>query len=137
MKPLRIYAVEIVAYPAEACDFYDPADLPEWLHGYTVQTTADADHLDAVLRADWSPDGWDEDDRGSFWWPSTSRLYKSRSAASERASLIESYGALAVLIESDLSWSTVPAANARRKRARNAARIERLREEIRRLGGDA
>ena len=59
------------------------------------------------LRADWAPKGWDPSgeyiDRFKterFIWPTVRKFYLSRSAAVDRAHLLESYGARVRLLRS-------------------------------------
>lgn len=60
---------------------------------------------------DWTPPGWEPNEDwaaqhgGNFFWPSTRREYKSRSAAKERARLIESFGATCIVQRSSpVEW---------------------------------
>lgn len=133
----RIYTVQIDAYPLDACDIYESRDaLPEWLHGWEVETVEDIGDAVAVLADGWKPDGWHppaSSTSDEFWWPATGRLYKSRSAARERAHLIESFGARAIILESAVEWLPIREANRRRWRARVDKRISRLEAEIARV----
>lgn len=59
------------------------------------------------LRSDWSPRGWDPDDEyierfktERFVWPAVRKYYLSRSAAVDRALLLEHYGAKVRLLRS-------------------------------------
>lgn len=72
-----------VEYPA---DCYHPDDADHWLAGQK--------------RADWTPEGWEPDEEYlerfqtlRFIWPAVRRFYLSRSAAVDRALLLEYYGA--------------------------------------------
>ncbi|MEV5360611.1 hypothetical protein AB0K45_09730 [Micrococcus luteus] len=63
------------------------------------------------LNEDWAPEGWNPDaeyirhGHRDFFWPSTKREYKSKSAARARARLIESYGATTRIVQSSLiTW---------------------------------
>ncbi|KHJ74669.1 hypothetical protein [Rhodococcus sp. Chr-9] len=58
-------------------------------------------------RADWKPEGWEPDDEylerfqtTRFIWPSVRRVYLSRTAAVDRALLLEHYGAKVRLLRS-------------------------------------
>jgi len=116
---MKLYKVEITRYPFAATDTFDG--------------------IYEELRTDWQPDGWltDPDQRAwwierhgdtRFFWPSTKRLYQSRSGAENRAALIRSYGAEVEVIESDeIVWLTE---DIRRQR-----RIDELRTELARLEG--
>lgn len=60
---------------------------------------------------DWVPPGWEPNEEwtarhgGNFFWPSTRREYKSRSAAKARARLIESFGATCIVQRSSaIEW---------------------------------
>ena len=68
-------------------------------------------------------------DDGHFFLP-RGGLYRSRTAATERAALIESYGAKAVVYEADPAWATLDEARAAREQARRQARIDKLRAQI-------
>ncbi|WP_336652701.1 MULTISPECIES: hypothetical protein [unclassified Leucobacter] len=50
-----------------------------------------------------------------FFWPSTDRIFRSRSAAQRRVDIINHWGGRAVLVECTPEWMTVSAANAQRK----------------------
>lgn len=101
--------------------------------------------LAPLAEADGAPAGWDAHCRDKwgeprpFYIPSDRPIYRSRSAAQARVDLINRWlgPGSAILVETETDWTHVAAANARRKRARNAARIDRLREQIRALGGVA
>lgn len=117
----RIYRVRITEYPAS---------LNEW-----AERMAAGEGL-----PDWSPDGWEPDEKyldmfpdGVFRWPSTNRLYRSRSSAVERARLIETYGASCVVESADLAWEEIGAAARRHAAERDFARAERLEAEAAKL----
>lgn len=113
---MKLYKVEIITYPA--------GSLSE-------DSFHDAFALDDER---WSPDGWlaDDDERTEwierhgntrFFWPSTKRLYQSRSGAQARANLIESYGATVEVVESaPIVWLTAD--------VRRALRIKALEAEL-------
>jgi hypothetical protein len=70
----------------------------------------------------WEPEGWSVyceerwGERRDFWWPSTKRLYQSRSGARDRAALIEYWGATAEIVESEpVVWLTPDVKRARRR----------------------
>lgn len=119
----RLYRVHITTYPAGS-----------WAQfGFP-----DGTDCTPTLRSSWKPEGWDthplSTDRDGnpidFHWPSTSRTYASRSAAQERATLIETYGATAVVLETDADWVPLEDAAANRKKDRNQARIQKLEAKI-------
>ncbi|WP_427017816.1 hypothetical protein ACQCSX_04175 [Pseudarthrobacter sp. P1] len=126
MSRERLYRVQITEYPEAAWGRYK---LPN------------GELSDLYLRTSWQPAGWESMENArdrdgnprEFWWPSTSRTYASRSAAVERAALIESYGATAVVLETETAWIPLAEANALRKRRRVNARIATLQAEIEKL----
>lgn len=95
--------------------------------------------------ADGAPAGWDAHcldvwgEPRPFFVPSDRPIYRSRSSAQRRVDLINRWAGAdtAILVETETEWVHTAAANERRRRERNAARIERLREQIRSLGGVA
>lgn len=116
---MKLYKVEITDYPASAAAHYAEVDAlyERMQHGLPVDT-------DDIT--EWAPDGWlaNAEQRAAwierhgttdFFWPSTKRLYRSRSGAQDRATLIESYGATAVVVESEeIIWLTPEIRRARR-----------------------
>ncbi|WP_280410512.1 hypothetical protein [Nocardia asiatica] len=97
MKARFLYRVRITDFPAGALKV-DPRD-PDWM---------DPD-------PEWKPQGWAPDDDwierfgrdtgGQFYWPSTDKVWFSRSSAAARKKLIESYGARAVVQRSSaITW---------------------------------
>ncbi|AIX99793.1 hypothetical protein ART_0195 [Arthrobacter sp. PAMC 25486] len=119
----RLYRVHITTYPAGSWAQY----------GFP-----DGTDCTPTLRTSWKPEGWESDPRSTdrdgntadFWWPSTSRTYASRSAAQERAALIESYGATALVLETEAHWVPLDEAAASRKTERDQARIQKLEAKI-------
>lgn len=65
-----------------------------------------------------------------FFWPSTDRIFRSRSAAQRRVDIINHWGGRAVLVECTPEWMTVSAANAQRKAKRLKAKRARVLEEL-------
>lgn len=122
----RLYRVHITNYPAGS---------------WATLGFPDGTDSEPTLRSSWKPEGWENDPRsrdkdgntGDFWWPSTSRTYASRSAAMERAALIESYGATAVILETAAAWIPIEEAAARRKDERGGARIAKLQAQIEKI----
>lgn len=128
----RIYRVRITDYPAS---------MKEW------ENNPDNIDEDGTYYFPWAPEGWEPDAAylrmhpdGLFRWPSTRHLYRSRSAALDRAHLIEFYGATCVVESADLRWEEIGKAVRRRAAERDLARAERLEAEAsilrdRALGG--
>jgi hypothetical protein len=125
----RLYRVIIAEYPDNA---------------WRLTSDSGDGYRECELDPDFRPVGWlaDPEARAAwvdrhgddrFYWPSTGRIFRSRSSAKRLADLIESYGATAVILEADPAWEPIPEANRRRKRARNAKRIAALQAEITRL----
>ena len=93
----------------------------------------------------WQPEGWDEyaeandirsradGELSSFFWPDTSKIYKSRASAVRRKRLIEQWGAVAEIYEADLAWQPIAGANARRQLARVQQRIKAAEERVENL----
>ena len=116
---MKLYKVNITSYPMGAL-LDDPRNVE-----YSIDNP------------DWTPAGWLEDGLARaewikrhgdtrFFWPSTKRLYQSRSGAEARAALIRSYGATVDVIESDeIVWLT-PEIKRERKIAELRAEIARL-----------
>lgn len=67
------------------------------------------------------------------WWPSTARVYRSRSGALDRAKLIRSLGGECDVLETETSWLTLEDAKAQREQRRKRAKIARLYDEIARV----
>ena len=98
-KTTRLYRLE-VAYPAAAL------------------TT------DGALDPDWVPDTFTPTEQAPiFYWPKADRIYRSRSAATDRAALLRRYGCTVTILEATPAWENIPTANARRHRERTAATI--------------
>lgn len=114
----RIYAVRQTGWAGDT----DPFDCSDWTGAWRPEGWLD----DPDVRAEWIERHGDD----RFFWPSTDKVYRSRSAATRLVRLIESYGGTAVLMESELVWQPVAEANARRKMVRRRKKIERLRAEL-------
>ncbi|QCV88453.1 hypothetical protein FEZ32_08860 [Acidipropionibacterium jensenii] len=79
---------------------------------------------DGALDPDWVPDTFTPTEQvPAFYWPKTDRIYKSRSAARDRAALLRRYGCTVTILECTPAWENIPTANARRRRERTAATI--------------
>jgi hypothetical protein len=156
MKPTRLYTVQITEYPGDSLVWKREDDMEEWEYGSEVETSEDEDGYTwfGFQDPDWMPDEWPEyaaahhivDHRATskagttiyarFFWPSTDRIYRSRSSAQHRVDLINRWGGAAILVETDTDWQPVTVANARRRNARRRAQIARLREQANRLAAD-
>ena len=126
----RLYTVVIDAYPVDACDIYPSGDYPEHINPVAVVESGEIqDDIVGSLIHGWEPENWADHDMGDreFYWPATGFVYRSRSAATARAGLIESYGAKATVYECDPVWVSVAAANKHRRLQRVAARVAKLR----------
>lgn len=120
---MKLYRVEITALPIGSRCYYAEVD-GKFGDAYEALTG-------------WTPDGWLEDEverrewilrygDTRFFWPSTRKLYQSKSGAEARAALIRSYGATVEVIESDeIVWLT-PEMKRDRKIAELRAEIARL-----------
>ncbi|WP_137771906.1 MULTISPECIES: hypothetical protein [unclassified Microbacterium] len=106
-----------------------------WIYDDTNDEPYDLEsELEDVQRAD--PEGWAEfcDEKWGeykpFFWPSTKRIYRSRSAAMERAALINHWGGNVIVLECTPEW--VPLAQAQRKREIRAhlKRLEALHRKL-------
>ncbi len=84
--------------------------IVEYPKGALVPSYHYPDHL--IENPDWAPEGWEPDElwierfvTDHFFWPSTSKEYKSRSGAMARKKLIESYGAKCIVQRSSrIEW---------------------------------
>ena len=141
MKNQRLYKAEMTGFPAEALYWLREDKIPEWLDGCSEdqETRADGEWY-AFEDTTWEPEEWAEyvvvnqliDRRETeqlghtvymdFFWPSTDRIYKSRSSAQARVDLIEMWGGKAVLLETTTDWTPVEVANRQRKIQRLEAR---------------
>ncbi|MDN5977991.1 hypothetical protein [Acidipropionibacterium jensenii] len=77
-----------------------------------------------ILDPNWVPDTFTPTEQvPAFYWPKTDRIYRSRSAATDRAALLRRYGCTVTILECTPAWENIPTANARRRRERTAATI--------------
>lgn len=77
-----------------------------------------------ILDPDWVPDTFTPTEQApTFYWPKADRIYRSRSAATDRAALLRRYGCTVTILEATPAWENIPTANARRHRERTAATI--------------
>ncbi|MCI1749114.1 MAG: hypothetical protein LKI24_14195 [Acidipropionibacterium sp.] len=61
---------------------------------------------ETVLDPEWVPDTFVPDDViPKFYWPKTDRLYRSRSAATDRAKLLRYYGCTVTILRADPVWT--------------------------------
>lgn len=121
----------------------------EWVFGEDTPEVEpwEQELLDGGFRSQPEPEGWREyalalwgntppehehwpNGHKPFFFPSTNRIYRSRSAAQRRVDLINSWGGTAVLVECEPAWVSSEVANKRRAAARLAKRIERKRAEL-------
>ncbi|WKT89789.1 hypothetical protein QYR02_02425 [Microbacterium maritypicum] len=106
-----------------------------WIYDNTNDEPYDLeDELEDAQRAD--PDGWAEfceakwGEYKPFFWPSTKRIYRSRSAAVERAALINHWGGNVVVLECTPEWVTLAHAQRQREIDTKRKRLEVLRGKI-------
>lgn len=152
MNNHRLYKAEMTGFPKEALTWLHEDEIPEWLDGCSEdQETREDGEWYAFENTSWEPDEWAEyavanqlidrretERRGytvymGFFWPDTSKIYKSRSSAQARVNLIEMWGGKAVLLETTTEWQSVKTANRLRKRDRTLAAIERKNAEVGKL----
>ncbi|VEI03926.1 Uncharacterised protein [Acidipropionibacterium jensenii] len=101
-------------------------DMTETTRLYRLEVAYPAAALttDGALDPDWVPDTFTPTEQvPAFYWPKTDRIYKSRSAATDRAALLRRYGCTVTILEATPAWENIPTANARRHRERTAATI--------------
>lgn len=118
----RIYGFEITDYPRE--QFKTESDVDgnfSWDSGFKP-----AGWDDHVKEMGWQPDT-------PFFWPSEKKIFNSRSAAQSRVDIVHRWGGKAVLLEGQVSWSTVEAANQRRADQRKLDSVQKLQAEADRL----
>lgn len=126
----------------------------EWVHEGEVELEDwEQELFESGFQDSREPDGWREyalDRWGTipgegerwpnghkpFFWPSTDRIYRSRSAAQARVDMINRWGGNAVLMECTPLWVQVSVANARRRELRLDERIAAKRAELERLVND-
>ena len=155
MKNQRLYKAEMTGFPPEALIWRHENDVPEWEAGFEVAEETRTDGVWYALEdPSWVPDDWAEyvltnqliDRRETerqghtvymgFHWPSTERIYKSRSSAQDRVNLIEMWGGKAELMETTTDWIPVSKANARRRNKARLERIEKLDAEAQRIADE-
>ena len=142
----RVYTVEIIDYPEAFLVWKTDDEIASWeSDSYVGELHRDnGEVLYGFLDPTWQPEGWteyaeDNDIRTRagniprFFWPDTTRIYKSRSSATRRKRLIEQWGAVAEIYEADLAWQPVAGANARRQLARVQQRIKAAEERVENL----
>ncbi|HJX77314.1 hypothetical protein [Glutamicibacter sp.] len=144
---MRLYKAVITDIPSEAkVNFWKHFpelsaidDSPEeW--GYSTWDYAET----LIQNPDWKPSGWaffldDRANSGTQWavdlieddykfvWPNMGGMFKSRSAARERAKRAERWGATVTIMEAEVSeFVPVAEANARRKIQAMNVRADRL-----------
>lgn len=99
--PIRLYAVVITYWPE---------------HPHSDEFTWESYYQEEVA----GPRGtaWDEP-APEFYWPTPRRIYRSRSAATDKLAEFTRWGAEGYLVECTPTWETIPDANARRARERS------------------
>lgn len=102
----RLYRLD-VTYPEAAFIEAEPGE-------FSLSTT--------YVPANWEPTA----EMPAFFWPKADRIYKSRSAATDRANLLRHYGCTVQVMECTPQWLPVEIANRRRKAARLRAKQDRL-----------
>lgn len=107
-----------------------------------VWITPDEDHdPDCIIDHEledllYEPKGWREyaierfGEYKPFFFPSTNRIYKSRSAAVNRADLINSWGGNVEVLECTPRWQTLDDARDERTRRRLHDRAQKLKAEL-------
>lgn len=142
MKRQRLYAVDMTAYPPESIEWKPENDCEEWEFGsYEIAAEEDRDGVTWIgFYKGFTPQGWEEYAVEQwpnyeevidgvvhyvkpFFWPSTDKVFRSRSAAQARVDLINRWGGNAVLVECTPEWLPVTEANRRRKVQAMQARI--------------
>lgn len=104
---------------------------------YKIEHVID-DEQDAPLptEEEGDPEGWAAycqeawGEYKPFFFPSTKRVYRSRSAAVERAATINRWGGSAIVLECTPDWRTLETASRERALARSHNRIQALRSKI-------
>ena len=142
----RVYTVEIIDYPEAFLIWKTEDEIAGWERDcYLVELhRVNGDVLYGYPNPAWQPEGWTEyaevnDIRTRagniprFFWPDTTRIYKSRSSAARRKRLIEQWGATAEIYEADLAWQPIAGADARRQLARIQQRIKAAEERVENL----
>lgn len=147
IETTRVYTVEIIDYPEAFLIWKTEDEIAGWERDcYLVELHRDTGGvLYGYPNPAWQPEGWpeyaeDNDIRNrhngapsAFFWPDTTRIYKSRSSATRRKRLIEQWGATAEIYEADLAWQPIAGANARRQLARVQQRIKAAEERVENL----
>ena len=147
IETTRVYTVEIIDYPEASLIWKTEDEIAGWERDcYLVELPRVGGRaLYGYPNSAWQPDGWDgyaeandirsraDGELSSFFWPDTSKIYKSRASAVRRKRLIEQWGAVAEIYESDLAWQPVAGANARRQLARVQQRIKAAEERVENL----
>ena len=142
-----VYTVEIIDYPEASLVWKTDDEIAGWERDcYLVEMhLVDGHVLYGYPNPAWQPEGWteyaeDNDIRNrhngapsAFFWPDTTRIYKSRSSATRRKRLIEQWGATAEIYEADLAWQPIAGADARRQLARVQQRIKAAEERVENL----
>lgn len=136
---MRLYRIEITHLPETVNEYrdgepyYDP-----W--GEPVTPTLVTKHLaDPVLRKQWEDENPDRADVNyDFFWPSETKLYRSRSSARDKVKIVERWGGEARILEAEVGeFIPIQEANQLRKQQRAQERIDKLRAEIDRIRNES
>ncbi|GMA33533.1 hypothetical protein [Litorihabitans aurantiacus] len=142
----KAYTVAMTELPPSSLIWRTRDSLQDW-EIWTAEAVIDAvdqpDGLDLLAHYDhtWKPEGWlaDPEERAAwierfgddkFFWPKTGHLFKSRSSAVRLARLLESYGAVAEVLTTEVVWETDETRRERRDKAKRDARAAKLRDEL-------
>lgn len=104
---------------------------------YTTVETYDGDYIEVREPIECPfPEQWDEfcvrkyGETREFFLPATGRIYKSRSAAVDRANLIKYWGGKAVVMECEPQWQTLENARRGRELPKLNARIIKIEAQL-------
>lgn len=136
---MKIYSFRITEYPSEATFWKPEEDCPEWEIGRAVGEKTESGQTFLQFVRDFEPEGWADyaremwpewdPDGGApykpFFWPSQTKIWKSRSSAADRVRIVEQWGGKAEVLESEVDWVTSEYAAKSRKLARMRERIDR------------
>lgn len=125
--PSTLYMVEMTGYPAESLEAC-----------YRDEEGNDV----YCAKQDWKPEGWDEHCIAtwgvlrSFFWPSVSKVYRSRSSARAKLEIIERWGGTGRIIVGTAKF--LPEEDLKRAKAfeRQQARINKLKAQIAAIQAD-
>lgn len=119
--PATLYMVEQTHYPAASMTLTYDDDSGESVY---------------VMNPDWKPAGWDEHciatwgELRSFFWPSVSKVYRSRSSARAKLDIIECWGGAGRIIIGSATWNTEEDLKRAKAVMRKQDRINKLKAKI-------